>query len=168
MNEKETLPASWFEFFLLMSLAAIPLCLFAWMAVSHSKNAPLFDPKERDAAAIQKAEPLGQNMSSWDNLSWDDKESAAAMAIEFFRKTANIAILKSPQHYVLLINTLLKEKPEAKEQSIFVILQSLAIQEYDFFNGQNADAQAKQLLGPELFERNKNFQKAREEEFTRR
>lgn len=153
------------EGMLLLGLAIIPLAVFLWMTLMHQDEKPTVDFRKDQEFLLEKMPLLEKDLNIWDALTWSEKENAVAMGVESFRQTRNTAILKSPQHYVVLINRLLEENHSAKDQNLFTVLSSLAIQEYDFFNGADADLQARQLLGPELFEVHKKYKKVKEEEF---
>lgn len=113
----------------------LPLCVMTAMAMNHRvpKNAP--DGTPFPETFPQKAALLDRNMNVWPALSWREKEAVVFMTMTYFRREKNTAILKSPEHYVLLINQLLKKDPAARQASLGTILQRLAVLENDLWDG---------------------------------
>ncbi|HOW58712.1 MAG TPA: hypothetical protein PLO78_03180 [Candidatus Omnitrophota bacterium] len=162
MNPQETADPKKSENRLLFIAAIIPLGVMLFSLIAHSRTNLIFNDKDEGTTlSAQKSEALAKNMHSWQDLSWSEKEKAVFLCITFLRSQKNCAILKSPQHYVTRINQLVRQDPSIKEKDLMTILTGLAVIEYDFFNGVNADEQAMRMLGPKLFEENK---RTREEE----
>lgn len=151
---------------LLFITALVPLAAFGFMTFLHRHDALSFDQAKRRAALEEKMPALLQDFSGWDAMSWPDKEEAIALGILYFRQDLNTAILKSPGHYVRLMEEFLKWDPESRQRGLLSVLEALAISQFDFYNGGNADEQAQRLLGPEIFEASKIAKLAEEQRFT--
>ncbi len=163
MNPQETVDQERRENRFLLIAAALPLCIMLFLFFSHAGKTFVFNDADEVKLSPQKIEALSKNMHIWQDLSWSEKERAVFMGITYFRLEKNCAILKSPQHYVVLINRWIKEDPSVKEKDLMSVLTGLAVMDYDFFNGVNADAQAMKMLGPKLFEENKKIKQAESE-----
>jgi exonuclease VII large subunit len=61
----------------------------------------------------------------------------------------DIRIRKAPAHYVQIIDTMAFQNPQLLDQPFEDILKVVAIVEYDFDNGQNKDALARQIFTDE-------------------
>jgi hypothetical protein len=71
-------------------------------------------------------------------------------------KNQGITIRKAPSHYVQLIDSMAFQNPQMLEQPFENIMKVVAIIEYDFDNGQNKDALARQIFSDdEQFNANK-------------
>lgn len=66
-----------------------------------------------------------------------------------------IVIAKDPQFYVKMIDNLAIQNPQMLNSPFADVLRFVAIIEYDYDNGQDRDALAKKVLGPQAFEKNR-------------
>lgn len=102
---------------------------------------------------------LSKNMALWGQLSADEKKQAVEAVIGLYKSRDNAAILKSGEFYVGKIDETLTANPSVANMDIMMLLQILAVMEYDFYNGQNKDALARKMLGEKGFEENRNRMK---------
>jgi hypothetical protein len=163
MNPQEAVNQERSEKRLLLIAAIIPVCVMGLLFFSNSNKTFVFNDNDELKLSAQKGEALSKNLHIWQDLSWGEKEQAIFIYMTYLRKERNCAILKSPQHYVVLINRLLQQEPSVKEKDLLTVLISLAVIDYDFINGVNADAQAMKMLGPKMFEENKKIKKTENE-----
>lgn len=148
---------------LLWMVALIPVCVLCFLALANFHNFSALNGAKEEKGLAQEAARFSASMEGWPSLSWPEKEKLIYSAILLFRLQLNCAILKSPGYYVVQIDHLLKQNPSAKENSLFTLLKGVAITEYDFYNGVNADEQALKFLGPKMFEENQKARKTNEE-----
>ncbi|MBZ0166919.1 MAG: hypothetical protein K8I00_08935, partial [Candidatus Omnitrophica bacterium] len=87
-------------------------------------------------------------------IDMDAKEVIVAKFMEDFRQQG-ITMSKTPLHYVQLIDAMSFDNPEMLKNPFDKLLQIVAIIEYDFGNGANPDALAKQVLGEKGYLANK-------------
>lgn len=91
----------------------------------------------------------------WVTLKRADKVAATEMMIKLFQDRENVAILKSPEFYVNKVDSIIATNPPMITLTLPTILKISAVMEYDFYNGQDKDELAKQVLGATLYEQNK-------------
>jgi hypothetical protein len=82
------------------------------------------------------------------------KEQTVRKYIDFFRQQ-NVMIRKSPTYYVDLIDQMSEQNPDMLQRPFEDVFRFLAIMEYDFDNGRDPDALAKQVLGDQFYLWNK-------------
>ncbi|HOW59986.1 MAG TPA: hypothetical protein PLO78_09720 [Candidatus Omnitrophota bacterium] len=97
---------------------------------------------------------LSQNMSLWPRMNQDEKKLAVSAVIGLYKTRENSAILNTPEFYVGKIDDTLKSDPSVSNLSIMAMLRILAIMEYDYYNGQDKDTLARQILGEKGFTEN--------------
>ena len=68
---------------------------------------------------------------------------------------SGVLIQKGPDHYVVMIDDLSAHNSAMLNNPLELVLQTLAIIEYDFENGQDKDLMARKILGEEGYLRNK-------------
>ncbi|MBP9853855.1 MAG: hypothetical protein KBD53_03180 [Candidatus Omnitrophica bacterium] len=74
--------------------------------------------------------------------------------IEDYR-AQGVRIKKDPQHYAELIDSMSFDNPEVLKNPFDKLLQIVAIVEYDFNNGVDPDRMARQVLGEQGYQQNK-------------
>ncbi len=84
----------------------------------------------------------------------EPKAFIVAHYINFFREKGAI-IKNSPEYYINIIDEMVQASPEMLQNPFELVLQVLAIIEYDFDNGQDKDELAYKVLGSEGFKSNK-------------
>lgn len=82
------------------------------------------------------------------------KEATVKKYIDFF-KQQNVVVRKLPTYYVDLIDQMSRQNPEMLDRPFEDVFRLLTIMEYDFDNGMDPDALARQVLGSSLYEQNK-------------
>jgi hypothetical protein len=94
---------------------------------------------------------LSKNMQSWSSLKPEQKERAVDAALTYYRNTENTAILKPAAFYAAQLDQSFSANPEFLSADILAMVKLLAVVEYDFYNGQDKDELAKQVLGDEMY-----------------
>ena len=74
--------------------------------------------------------------------------------IEEYRQQG-VIINNPPSHYVSMVDVMSQNAPDMLAQPFPVILMVMSVMEYDFDNGQNKDAMARQMLGERSYYQNK-------------
>ncbi len=113
---------------------------------------------ETQGSGIAFPEMMGQlsrNMALWARLNAAEKKQAVEAVIGLYKNRDNIAILNTGEFYVGKIEETLKANPPVVGTDIMTLVRILAVMEYDFYNGQNKDALAKEVLGEKGFADNK-------------
>lgn len=82
------------------------------------------------------------------------KEQTVKKYIDFF-KQQNVMVRKAPNYYVDLIDQMSQQSPDMLQRPFEDVFRLLTIMEYDFDNGVDPDALAQQVLGPQLYQQNK-------------
>ncbi|PIQ86862.1 MAG: hypothetical protein COV74_03255 [Candidatus Omnitrophica bacterium CG11_big_fil_rev_8_21_14_0_20_45_26] len=103
----------------------------------------------------QQAGQLTKSAKSWDRLSETDQAEVVRAMIELFKIRDNAAILLPASYYATKINEQLAADPTMLELPLPIVLKVLAVMDYDFYNGQNKEELAKQVLGEDVYEQNK-------------
>lgn len=150
---------------LLMVLIALGQMGFDWGApTGEKKNAS--GRANASAAANQNNVPanlaqipfpqmmgaLSQNLTLWSLLTPENKLKAVEAAIVYYRDRQNIAILQPAELYVDQINQGLGANPALQGSDIMATMKMMAVMQYDFYNGQDKDQLAKEVLGEKLYE----------------
>ena len=94
---------------------------------------------------------LSESLTIWPSLSQDNKKKSVEAAMLLFRDRQNSAIMRPADFYVAQIDQGLNTNPQLKKADILSILKMMAVMEYDFYNGQNKDALAKEVLGEQMY-----------------
>lgn len=136
---------------------------FFWDVPQDNKKAPA-GAKPKAGAPAQAAAPganipfpqmmgmLSQNMTIWNLLPPDSKKRAVEASILVYRNRDNAAILNPAEGYVTRIDDSIKNNPQLQGLDLMQLLKILAVMEYDFYNGQNKDALAKEILGEKMYQ----------------
>lgn len=140
------------------------------VVVTNSVTAAIFSSKSKGTAAgvtaqeqqiptspdIQnKIAELNLKCEIWPSLGNNDKIAAVKEIIKLFRERENSAILNPADYYVPKLDALVQINPPMLGLTLPTLVKIVTVMEYDFFNGQNKDELAKQVLGPQLYEENK-------------
>lgn len=114
-----------------------------------------------DPETFQKymASLMGSSVQ-WKNLSRPDKIKAIKMILESFKQRENSAITKPADFYSIRMDGLLKENAEMQKLNLPTLVKFIAVMEYDFYNGQDKETLAHDLLGEQLFAVNKKRRQA--------
>ena len=135
-----------------------PFMVFGWMAFSHRNDPDIFiNRTARDNQMEDRVEKLQINMELWKTMTWLQKEKTVYMAIMIFQRNFNAAILQSPAFYVQKIDEFLRRYPDAWDKSILAVLRYLAVDEFDFYNGEDKDQLARRMLGEKRYKIRKNL-----------
>lgn len=97
---------------------------------------------------------LSRNMTLWSRMNLDEKKQAISAVISIYKNRDNIAILNNADFYATRINETLAADPAVMNIDIMTMIRILAIMEYDYYNGQNKDALARETLGDKAFTEN--------------
>jgi len=96
---------------------------------------------------------LMQNNSRWHTLERVDKVRVVEAIIEMFKERENAAILNSAESYVDRADQMLRNP--SVQANMPTVIKILAVMEYDYFNGQDKDQLAMQILGQRMYEQNR-------------
>lgn len=98
---------------------------------------------------------LTQSSQVWlEMMDQSPKEATIKKYIDFF-KQQNVVVRKSPGYYVDLVDQMSRQNPEMLDRPFEDVFRLLTIMEYDFDNGVDSDVLARQVLGSQLYEQNK-------------
>ena len=131
------------------------------------------DPAEvKDIVDLsQLTDSLKTSSEAWDMIiSPDDK---ALVVNEFIKEYAaqGVTIKKPGEFYANVIDQMAAGSQEMLAMPFERVLQVVAVMEYDFDNGQNPDALAQKILGPQFYAKNKerlmNQSQAQQQEWSR-
>ena len=95
---------------------------------------------------------LSQNMTLWPTLSEENKKKAVEATVMLFRERQNTAIMRPADFYVTQIDRALAANSQMQGADLMTVVKMMAVMEYDFYNGQNKDALAKEVLGEKVYE----------------
>ncbi|MBI3306659.1 MAG: hypothetical protein HYZ84_02475 [Candidatus Omnitrophica bacterium] len=98
---------------------------------------------------------LNNDTQGWLGLRNADKVASVEAMIILFRERENVAITKSPEEYVGKIDAMLSGNESMKTMTLPTLIKIAAVMEYDFYNGQDKEALAQQVLGDQLYQQNK-------------
>ena len=100
-------------------------------------------------------ELLKRSSEAWPHIiDQEIKEKIVSEYIQIY-KQQGVKITNSPIYYAKRIDEVFKENSKLFSNSFDIILQNVAIMDYDFDNRQDKDKLAKQLLGEERYLANK-------------
>ncbi len=103
-------------------------------------------------------ESLRANSHAWDLIvESEDKQVVVQEFINGYRKQ-NIVIHKPSEHYSNFIDEVSQRSPQMLDMPFDRLLQVVAVMEYDFDNGEDKDVLAQKVLGPQVYEKNKQRQ----------
>jgi hypothetical protein len=122
-------------------------------------------PQEKAKAGDKKNEEIVDIAQVWDRLEdnsevWElmidrkPKEVTVQRQIDQY-KEQGVILKKSASYYVDRIDAILEQNPEMKQYPLRNILRVLAVMDYDFNNGENKDLMAMEVLGADLYLKNK-------------
>jgi len=124
-------------------------------ASDRTSSAATSAPKSMNGADIpfpQMMNALSGNLKLWSSLSTENKKKAVEAAISIFRDRENSAILQPAGFYVTQIDQGLNANPQMQQADILSIVKMMAVMQYDFYNGQNKEALAKEVLGEQMYQ----------------
>lgn len=121
-----------------------------------------FFEKEKSAEAQtggptfeQMMNQLSVNSLAWGQLKPADKKRAIDAVIQLYRVRDNTAIMNPSDFYVQKTDETIAGDPGVANLDLPQIIKILAVMEYDFYNGQNKEELAKQVLGDKMYEANR-------------
>jgi hypothetical protein len=135
-----------------------------WVRISGPEKAPQAPALPQAGAAVKKSpaeypammESLSKELGQvWEKLHPDDQRIAVGAMIELFKKQNQGTISKPVDFYVQRINETIQTNGEIRALPLDRVLMILAVMEYDFENGKDKDTLAKEVLGPTMYEANK-------------
>ncbi|OGW79124.1 MAG: hypothetical protein A2Z83_01990 [Omnitrophica bacterium GWA2_52_8] len=103
----------------------------------------------------QKLDALMQSTKSWPELPSNDKIFAVRSMEELFRKRENVAMMQPAEFYVEKMSQLITGNPDMANLPLPTLLKITAVMEYDYYNGQEKEALAQEVLGEKLYGINK-------------
>lgn len=119
--------------------------------------APTGNPQETQEVVdlSQVWKKLDKKSAIWTAL--DDDQAKLATVSEYISRfqKEGVKISQPPAHYVQMIDQISGDNPQMLQRPFGELLQIMAIVEYDFDNGMDRDALAKQVLGDAGYEANK-------------
>ncbi len=83
------------------------------------------------------------------------KEMTVQEYIQRFRDEEKVSIKKPAMSYVMMIDDMASQNPEMLQRPFKELMQMVAIMEYDFDNGKDADLLARKVLGENFYQANK-------------
>ncbi len=100
-------------------------------------------------------EMLETSSEIWEQIM--DKEIKVAVVTHFIKqyRQQHINIARPPAYYAARIDSMIMGNPGMLTNSFDKVLQIVSIMDYDFDNGQDRDALARQALGPTGYEQNR-------------
>lgn len=143
-----------------IAISTVAICSlgFDWTPKKEQKSAPVAptassmmdSPAAADLSFPQMMGRLSQNMSVWTALTPENKKKAIEAAVLLYQNRQNTAILRPVDFYVTQIDQSLSSNPAFLATDLMSLVKILAVIEYDFYNGQDKDALAKEVLGEKL------------------
>lgn len=131
------------------------LFVFSTYAFAQGAKKPAQTGMELDQHFKDTWEALTKTSVIWPQI--DDNKMRAqiiSMYIGIFKQNG-IKITNSPVYYVARLSEIYNENPALFKNPFNVVLQTIAIIDYDFDNRQDKDYLAKQILGEQGFIANK-------------
>ncbi len=120
------------------------------------------EDKEEQAAQVKDDVGLDQIMEALQSSgkAWEliiSRQDKQVIVGEFIKKYASqgVVIKKPAEYYANFIDEMAKGSSEMLTMPFDRVLQVVAVMEYDFDNGQNKDMLAQKILGPQVYEKNK-------------
>jgi len=103
----------------------------------------------------QLKESLQESSEAWELII--NKEDKEVVVGEFIKQYADqgVTIQKPADYYVAMIDQMAVASADMLAMPFERVLQVAAVMEYDFGNGQNPDLLAQKILGPQVYEKNK-------------
>lgn len=149
------------SFILLLTVIAVFQMGFDWGSPQKKdtakKMSSMVAPVQKasngaDISFPQMMNALTENLKIWSSLSAENKKKSVEVAISLFRDRENSAILQPAAFYVTQIDQGLNANPQMQQADILSIVKMMAVMQYDFYNGQNKDTLAKEVLGEQMYE----------------
>jgi len=103
----------------------------------------------------QAIESLSKSSYAWNDLPTPEAKAAAVAYFIDDYKRSGITISKEPAYYAEMIDAMALQNPSMLKNPFNAVIQTIAILEYDFGNGQDPDALARRVMSPEAYENNK-------------
>lgn len=104
---------------------------------------------------------LNESSRAWELIiSPEDKATVVGLFIDHFRRKG-ITIGHPPEAYVQIIDAMAAGDANMLNLPFEKVLEIVAVMEYDFGNGQDRDAMALKILGPQFYEKNRQRIQAR-------
>lgn len=121
-----------------------------------AQNDTGFDPNEGGEIGFDDLiRRLRVSSEIWQQIADQDvKVLIVAKYIELYRQS-RIVITRPSAYYAARIDQLAQENPTLLNNAFDKVLLIAAVMDYDFNNGTNKDSLASQILGPQLYQQNK-------------
>lgn len=116
------------------------------------QSAAAVSSKETSLPFPQMMAALTQNMTLWPALGAENKKRSVEAAILIFRDRQNSAIMRPADFYVEQIDLAIKANGELQATDIMSMVKMMSVMQYDFYNGQDKDALAKEVLGEQMYQ----------------
>ncbi len=100
------------------------------------------------------------NSEIWSSLGAAEKKRVVKTVVDLFKARDNSAVLNPPEFYVERLDVNLVQDPAMNRLPVPNLIKIFAVMEYDFYNGQNKDELARQVLGEKLYEQNRTRREA--------
>jgi len=128
------------------------VCASCSPSPSATKDAEVPQPTLEDAVYQQAFAELVVSAKNWSQLPEGDKHKVVAEVIKLFRDRENVAILKETNFYVTQLDDAVRTGAFPIDSPLPNLIKLFAVMEFDFYNGQNKDDLAKQILGDQLYQ----------------
>ena len=139
-----------------LAVAGVLVVGLCYGFLSNKSGKPAADDKPGAGMAFPELmSQLSRNMSLWERLNMTEKKAAVDGVLLLYKNRDNVAILNNAEFYAGKIDETLRTNPMVVNLEIMTMIKILAIMEYDFDNGTDKDALARQVLGAEQFESNR-------------
>ncbi len=116
---------------------------------------------QEDFGAMMNA--LSKNMLPWLQMNDQQKVLAVSAVIELFKNQGQATIKRPAPYYVQRVNSTLVENESTRSMPLDRVMMILSVMDYDFDNGKDKDALAKELLGEQIYVANLERLKKMEE-----
>lgn len=120
-------------------------------------------PEEDTSDFSEVMNSLVQSLEIWDDLAYPQKLIAVQSIIQVLQEQDGAEISQPAEYYVARADAMLRENP-GFPYGLPAMVRFLAVMDYDFKTGQDPDALAREVLGDELYEANKQRLEAKRAE----
>ncbi len=138
----------------LVVFGIVAVVLFLGFMNIQAKKKPA---EEKPGVGLQFPDMMNQlsrNMTLWSRMNLDEKKQAINAVIAIYKSRDNVAVLNTPETYASRIDETLASDPAVMNLDILTMIRILAIMDYDYYNGKNKDALARETLGEKAFAEN--------------
>ncbi len=160
------LKSKWIPIIIVGSAFVVSIALLAAKSKPTAVSVPALDKKIAQPASISPVKfsgmmnEFGQSLATWNNYNMTEKNAAVQTLIDFYKTRQNTVILEPADFYREKIDESVQNNPTMRSLPLAVVIQVLAVMEYDFYNGEDKDQLARRILGDGLYEANKRQRQA--------